>query len=60
MVVAASQVLQAALNVEVCPQVHAAFAGATMLASIPNLEPDWIVDREYNHIGPGLVHLKCF
>ena len=39
---------------------HSAWVGASILASLPGFEPEWITREEYAAQGARLVHRRCY
>jgi actin-related protein len=48
------------VNVVVPPERrHLAWIGGSILASLSTFEPMWILNSEYDEVGPTIVHQKC-
>lgn len=49
------------INVVALPnRKHCAWIGGSVLVSLATFSQSWITKPEYDEVGPGIVHLKCF
>ncbi|EFC37910.1 hypothetical protein NAEGRDRAFT_44817 [Naegleria gruberi] len=49
------------INVEAPPfRKYSVWLGGSLLSSLSSFEPMWISCKEYDEIGPSIVHRKCF
>ena len=39
---------------------YSAWIGGAILASLQTFQPMWVTKRDYDEVGPSIVHRKCF
>jgi len=40
--------------------IHSAWCGGSLLSSLPAFKDSWVMQEEYDEVGPVVVHRKCF